>query len=145
MNTSNNQKFIKNRREGRVIAFQSIFSYDFNKKDINDILKFDWLTEEHSKESLEYANFLVTGTIQHIEEIDEIIKPKLKNWDINRISSVDRSILRFAIFSLLYEKDLDKKVIINEAIEIAKIFGNDESYKFINGILDAIKSNIIDK
>ena len=139
MNTNQKNSFFKDRRDGRIIAFQSIFSYDFDNKKTDDIFKFEWVTEQLNKVALEYAKFLITGTLTNIGEIDEIIKSKLKNWEIGRISSVDKAILRFSIFSLLNEDDLDEKIIINEAIEIAKIFGNEDSYKFINGILDAIR------
>ncbi|HOV14156.1 MAG TPA: transcription antitermination factor NusB [Spirochaetota bacterium] len=139
MNIDQKNSFFKDRREGRIIAFQSVFSCGFNDTKIDDILKFDWMTESKNTVSIEYAKFLVAGTLKNLDEIDEIIKSKLKNWDINRISSVDKAILRFSIFSLLYENDLDEKIVINEAIEIAKIFGNEDSYKFINGILDAVK------
>ena len=139
MNINQKNNFFKERREGIVIAFQNIFSFGFGEKKIEELLNLDWILEQVSKRSLEYAKYLVVGTISNIKEIDDIIKSKLKNWDIDRISQVDKAILRFSIFSLLHEKDLDAKVTINEAIEIAKIFGTEDSYKFINGILDAVK------
>lgn len=132
---------IKSRREGRVLAFQSLFSYGFDLKDQESLLKFDWIEEDYSKESLEYAKLLVKGTLNNIDEIDKIIKSKLKNWDYGRISNIDKAILRFATFSLLFEQGIPEKVVINEAVEIVKKFGTEESYKFINGILDAIKRN----
>ena len=94
---------------------------------------------EYSDESLEYASFLLKGTIENLCEIDDIIKSKLRNWDFNRISNIDKAILRFSIFSMLFENDLPEKVIINEAVEIVKNFGSEDSYKFVNGILDAVK------
>lgn len=132
---------IKSRREGRVLAFQSLFSYGFDYKDLESLLKFDWIEEDYSKESLEYAKLLVKGTLNNIDEIDKVIKSKLKNWDYERISNIDKAILRFATFSLLFEQGIPEKVVINEAVEIVKKFGTEESYKFINGILDAIKRN----
>jgi len=132
---------IKSRREGRVLAFQSLFSYGFDYKDIETLVKFDWMEEDYSKESLEYAKLLVKGTLNNIDEIDKVIKSKLKNWDYERISNIDKAILRFAAFSLLFEQGIPEKVVINEAVEIVKKFGTEESYKFINGILDAIKRN----
>lgn len=141
MNTNQKNNFFKDRREGRVIAFQSVFSYDFDDNNKDDLLKFDWITEEVSNASLDYAKFLIKGTLSNLKEIDETIKSRLKNWDIGRLSFIDRAILRFSIFSLLNENDLDEKIIINEAIEIAKIYGNEDSYKFINGILDAVRNS----
>jgi transcription antitermination protein NusB len=139
MNTNKNN--FSHKREGRIIAFQALFAYDFNQIPLDDILKFDWLDNGLSKSTIEYAAFLVTGTVNNLFVIDDVIKSKLRNWDFERISSVDKAILRFSIFSMLYEKDLSEKIIINEAIEIVKEFGSDESYKFVNGILDAIKKS----
>ena len=129
----------KYKREGRIICFQALYSYDFNDKPASEIVKFDWLEEKIEPETIEYAKFLVEGCFRNLAEIDDLIIKKLRNWEFNRISAVDRAILRFSLFSLLYEKDLDQKIIINEAVEIAKEFGNEDSYKFINGILDAIR------
>lgn len=129
----------KYKREGRIICFQALYSYDFNDKPGSEIVKFDWLEEKIEPETFEYAKFLVEGCFRNLPEIDELIINKLRNWEFNRISAVDKAILRFSLFSLLYEKDLDQKIIINEAVEIAKEFGNEDSYKFINGILDAIR------
>lgn len=138
-NTSNKTDFIQKRREGRIIAFQAIFSYDFNKKSLEDLLNFDWFEEEYSTEGFDYARYLVKGTIENIDFIDSKIKSKLRNWDFERISNIDKAVLRFSIFSMFFEKDLPEKVIINEAVEIVKNFGSEESYKFVNGMLDALK------
>lgn len=134
-------KFLLHRREGRIVAFQALFAYDFSKKPIDDLLKFDWLDINYSSESLEYAKFLIKGTIENIELIDSNIKSRLRNWDFERISIIDKSILRFSIYSLIFEKKLSKNIIINEAIEIVKLYGTQDSYKFVNGILDAIKKS----
>lgn len=136
-----NNKFLLHRREGRIVAFQALFAYDFSKKPIEDLLKFDWLDTKYSSESLDYAKFLLTGTIENIELIDSNIRSRLRNWDFERISIIDKSILRFSIYSLIFEKKLSKNIIINEAIEIVKLYGTQDSYKFVNGILDAIKKS----
>ena len=136
-----NKTGFKFKREGRVIAFQALFAYDFHELPLEVIIKFDWLEKEVGQSSLDYAKYLITGTIENIVFIDDIIKSKLRNWDFQRISSIDKAILRFSIFSIMYEKELPEKIIINEAIEIVKEFGSDESYKFVNGILDAIRKS----
>jgi len=130
-----------NRREARIIAFQSLFSYDFNPIPLEELISFYWLSDEDENienEILDYASFLTKGTIENLSNIDEIIKNRLRNWNFDRISAIDKSILRFSIFSLLFEKDLDSKIIINEAIEIVKQFGTFDSYKFVNGLLDRV-------
>ncbi len=137
----NKNEFIHHRRDGRILAFQAIFSYDFNSRPVEELLKFDWLESPYSNESVEYAAFLIRGTLENLEKIDETIRSKLINWDFSRISNIDKAILRFSIFSMLFENDLPEKVIINEAIEIVKQFGSDDSYKFVNGILDAVKKS----
>ncbi len=138
-NINNDKSYKQKRRDGRIIAFQTLFAYDFNHKALDELLKWDWLEEKYPKESIEYAKFLIKGTIENIDFIDKKIKSKLKNWDFSRISNIDKAILRFSIFSMFFESELPEKVIINEAVEIVKNFGTEESYKFINGILDALK------
>jgi len=140
MSINNKKKdYARFRREGRVLAFQSIYAYDFYERSIDELLKFEWIQEDISDTVREYASFLVKGTIGNLIKIDEVIKSKLINWDFSRISSIDKAILRFSIFSMLFEDDLPEKVIINEAVEIVKEFGSEDSYKFVNGILDAVK------
>lgn len=144
MNTKSDNKKKKNyssRRNGRIIALQALFMYDFTGKGIDDLLEFNWLEEDYPGEALEYAKFLIKGTIDNIELIDTKIKKTLKNWDFERINAVDKAILRFSVFSMIFEKELSKKIIINEAIELAKIFGVEDSYRFVNGILDAIRES----
>ena len=137
-----NALLIKNRHIGRVLAFQVLFSYDFDADSVANAMTFEWDdSEQISTTSSEYAKFLVEGTIRNINEIDKIISGKLRNWELGRISAVDKAIVRFATFSLMYENDLDSKIIIDEAVEISKQFGAQDSYKFVNGILDAIKKD----
>ena len=132
-------EYIRQKREGRIIAFQALFTYDFNQKSIDDLIKFEWLEKKYSDKSIQYACFLTKGTIENLNIIDETIKSKLKNWDFSRISCIDKAILRFSIFSMFFETELPEKIIINEAIDIVKKFGTKDSYKFVNGILDAVK------
>ena len=85
-----------------------------------------------------FANQLLSGTREHLEEIDVLIARYADNWDMKRMAVIDRNILRLGVFELLHLTDIPPKVSINEAIELAKRFGDAESGKFINGILDAI-------
>ena len=138
-NINQNKNFQEIRRNGRILAFQTLFAFDFNKQPIEELLTFNWLENIYSEQETEYAVFLIKGAIDNIKIIDDKIKSKLKNWDFDRISNIDKAVLRFSIFSMLYEKEVPEKVIINEAIEIVKKFGTEDSYKFVNGILDAVK------
>ncbi len=94
------------------------------------------------KESVEIHHFfvdLVNGTLNNIGRIDGLIKNASKNWVIERMSRIDRNLLRLSVYEMLYFPETPKNVVINEAVEIAKKFGNEESSAFINGILDNIK------
>ena len=88
----------------------------------------------------EFARRLVKGTVEHRKELDGIIEKKLRKWDFARVAPVDRNIMRYAVFELLYCPDVPSKVVINEAIEISKKYSDQESGKFINGVLDSIRT-----
>jgi N utilization substance protein B len=131
------------RRKGRILAFQALYSWDLGNVDINNILDFSWVEQETldkmGEESLSFTRLLVSGTIEHIEEIDSVIKSHLTNWDFDRLNKVDLAILRISIYPLLYQKDLHSSIVIDEAIDISKQFGSDDSFKFINSILDSVR------
>jgi len=90
------------------------------------------------KEAFRYAKSLVSGTLEHREEIDDLIRAQADNWRLERMPAVDRNILRLAIFEMLYERDVPKLVIVDEAIELAKRFGSEQSGRFVNGLLDGL-------
>jgi N utilization substance protein B len=89
-------------------------------------------------EAFEYARNLVTGTLEHLEEIDALIRKQADNWRLERMPAVDRNILRLAVFELLHEEELPKLVVVDEAIELAKKFSTDQSSRFVNGLLDGL-------
>lgn len=90
-----------------------------------------------------FADPLIRGAIEHRDAVDEQIKKYAKNWDLHRIAAVDRSILRLAIYEMLYRDDIPPIVSINEAVDIAKKFSTQDSGKFVNGILDKIKGDLM--
>ena len=92
---------------------------------------------------IDYSYRLIKSTINKSEEIDELIIKKLKNWDLKRIALIDKLILRLALTEMLFFDDIPHKVSIVEGVEIAKIYGNNESSKFINGVLDSIYNDLI--
>lgn len=94
--------------------------------------------ERHLGEAFSYARYLVEGTVEHQEEVDELIRGQADNWRLERMASVDRNILRLAVFELLHEEDVPKLVVMDEAIELAKKFGSEQSGRFVNGILDGL-------
>ena len=133
------------RRKGRILAFQALYSWDLGNVDISNVLDFAWVEKETlermGEESLSFTRLLVSGTIEHIEEIDSVIKSHLTNWDFDRLNKVDLAILRISVYPLLFQKDLHSSIIIDEAIDISKEFGSDDSFKFINAVLDSIRKS----
>ena len=91
-----------------------------------------------AKVSFAHARELVEGTLGHRPELDELIASQAENWRLERMPAVDRNILRLAVFEMLYQTDVPKKVVLNEAIELAKRFGSDQSPRFVNGLLDGL-------
>ena len=91
-----------------------------------------------SSRSFTYAKTLVRGTLSNLEEIDGLIRGQAEHWRIERMPAVDRNILRLAIYEFLYEEDVPKLVVVDEAIELAKKFGSNDSSRFVNGLLDGL-------
>ncbi len=130
------------RRKGRVLAFQTIFSWDANDLQSDDLLQFNWLDDvelKNNQNAIDFARLLAAGTIENIDIIDKTIKDHLVNWKFNRLSRVDLAILRISVYSLLFRDEIPHSVTIDEAVDIAKSYGSDESYKFVNGVLDSIR------
>ena len=89
-------------------------------------------------EALAYARTLARGALEHLEEIDALIRRQAANWRLERMPAVDRNILRLAVYEFLYESDVPKLVVLDEAIELAKRFGSEQSGRFVNGVLDGL-------
>ena len=140
------------RRKSRIIAFQALYSWDVSKESVDDILSFSWLQKdseikegveheisESEKEEQTFASFIIKGTIDHVDEIDELIKNHLSSsWSMERLNKVTLAILRISIYEMLYQQGSVPKIVIDEAINIAKDYGPDDSFKFINAVLDNI-------
>lgn len=131
-----------NRHLGRMIAMQTLFEHDFrNDSDLEEI-KSRNINEYSDAADSEFVVKLVDGTVKNIETIDKDIEEAAPEWPIDQISLIDKSILRLAIFELRNEKDVPAKVVINEAVELGKQFGGENSSKFINGVLGTIYEKI---
>ena len=126
------------RRRSREFALQALFQLDFNKDYSPEAVELFCKNFEISKSGNFFFSRLVEGVIQYKTEIDQCIKRFSSNWKISRMSGVDRNIIRIAIFELLYCDDIPFKVSINEAVNLGKKYGTEESGAFINGILDSI-------
>ena len=133
------------RRKSREMALQFLFSHDFQECSVSpekvaaDLDMFCQIFDVGSR-SLPYGRQLIEGICLHIDEIDALLAEHSHNWRVERMSSVDRNILRIAVFELRYSDDAPAQVAINEALEIAKRYSIEESVSFINGILDAVQS-----
>ena len=135
------------RRRGRILAFQALFAWDAGSPSPDDLLRFPWAertSKEVHDEDLLFSQLLFLGTVEHINKIDTLITKNLENWDFNRLKLVDKAILRLSTYSLLFQQDTDPRIVINEAVTIARTYGTDDSFKFVNAVLDSIKRECLD-
>ena len=137
-----------NRHLGRIIALQTLYEQEFRTEcgditfNVQDVMK---RNIERYKESVEDTNFiteLTIGVSSKIIEIDEALQPLATEWPISQIARMDRIVLRIGLYELKYHKDVPPKVVINEAVELAKAFGGDNSSKFVNGVLGTAYRNM---
>lgn len=132
------------RRSGREAAIQFLYQFDTHKpSQLDAALKGFWKQSEEKKSVCDFAEDLLRGVIDKLPEIDAKIRGLADNWDFERLAVVDRNILRLAIYEMLFRPEIPPVVSINEAIEIAKKFSTEESGKFVNGLLDKIKRDVL--
>lgn len=127
------------RRKAREYALQILFRTDFtdsaiDRKDLEDF----WSDKKESRDVREFTEDLVRGTLQRLDEIDLMIEKVTEHWLLKRMAAVDRNILRFAAYEILFRSDIPSAVTINEAIEIAKKYSSKEAAPFLNGVLDRL-------
>ena len=129
------------RKESRETAFQILFARELNSDDMT-FTAYE-LADEINLADDDFVDTIVTNTVDHLEEIDKIIADNLKNWKIDRIPKTSLAILRISCAQLLYmSDDIPQKVVINEAVELAKKYGSDDDYSFVNGILRSISDSL---
>ena len=129
---------MRNRSKAREYALQMLYQVDIRRAEPRDIAEQFWQHQEAPEDVRGFAAQLFTGTMERLRDIDPLIADHADNWELKRMAVIDRNILRLSVFELLHIDDVPPKVCINEAIELAKRYGDAESGKFINGILDAI-------
>jgi len=136
-----------NRHLGRIVALQTLYEQDF-RRDVEDksfslteVLNRNFERYSDTIDDLSFVEDLVTGVDRKANEIDDIIRPVAPEWPIEQIARIDRVILRMGVFELLFDKKVPPKVAINEAVELAKAFGGDNSSKFVNGVLGTVLRN----
>ena len=128
------------RRRARRYVLEALYWFESVKDEkIENILEELFEREnETDEETKAYAMRLAKATVEHLPEIDDVLRKTVKNWDLERIARIDRNILRFAICEMMYFDEIPPKVSIDEAIDIAKIYSTEQSGKFVNGILDRV-------
>lgn len=140
-----------NRHLGRIIALQTLYEYDFRvdcadaEVSLKEILARNVERYEKSLDDKKFVEELVQGVLDHSTALDGIIQPIAPEWPIDQIARVDRTILRMAVYELTERaEDVPPKVVINEAVELAKAFGSDNSSKFVNGVLGTAYRTLIE-
>jgi len=130
------------RRKAREIALKILYGLDIIPEDPGDAMEYFWKIYDPPLELREFSSRLISGTWDKRLQLDNYICKCSQNWSIARMPRVDRTILRMAIYELLYCEDIPPKVAINEAIDLGKLYGAENSGSFINGILDAVYAQI---
>ena len=132
------------RRENRLAAAQFLYMWEINPSSDQEkaILNFFEIYPDRKRKEYLCSEELIRGALENLEKIEENIKRYSQNWTFIRIAKTDLVILRLAIYELLYRKAIPPLVTINEAIDLAKIFSNEDSKRFINGILDKVKGTL---
>ena len=136
----------KIRHTARSLALQQLYAWDLTR-DISEGDLVAWDAEGDGEPNVDdtetnlFSTYLVQGTKEHLDEIDELIRKYSRNRSVEKIGKINRNILRLSIFSLFYTKEIHPNIVIDEAVKLSIEFSDDISYSFINGVLDAIKKN----
>ena len=126
------------RREGRVLALEYLYQLDLGVSDMESVFLQIEKDRRGSRRVRDFARSLVEGVSSHREAIDLLLSENLLHWKLERLTRTDRALLRLAVYEMVFDPEVPAKVAINEAVEIGKRFGGEESAKFLNGVLDAI-------
>jgi N utilization substance protein B len=130
------------RRRGREFALQVLYQIDVTHREVGEALNLLWDNFASDEEATDFCERLVRGVVEHSDEINRLIEKYAEHWKISRMNQIDRNVLRIAVYELLYCNDIPPKVTMNEAIDIGKKFGSEESGAFINGVLDGIRQHL---
>ena len=134
---------MRKRTKARVVALKILYAWEMTKDPLEECHLKYWEDEpDTGKEVREFADHIVFGVSKNKEAIDKAIIDNATNWTIKRMAAMDRNILRIASFELLFSAETPPKVAINEAIDLAKMYGDDDSGRFVNGVLDKVLKNL---
>ena len=141
-----------NRHLGRIVALQTLYEYEFRisaedkSASVDDILNRNLGRYDQEIEDTDFVEKLVQGVLNHQDELDDKIRPLAPEWPLEQIARIDRNVLRVGLYELLYlAAQVPPKVAINEAVELAKAFGSDNSSKFINGVLGTAYRTLVEE
>ncbi len=137
---------MRRRTLAREHALKILYQMDITRRPLDTLVVDYWKAEEsRDEEVIGYAKLLIDGVMKHLADIDEKIAKYATNWQLKRMAVIDRNVMRLGLFELQYTTDIPPKVAINESVELAKKYGDLESSKFVNGILDKIhKKEIVE-
>ncbi|MBI2186389.1 MAG: transcription antitermination factor NusB [Acidobacteria bacterium] len=135
------------RHQAREAALQMLYQWEVGRASMPDVLRTFWLHDEPPASELPdeqraFAETLATGVTDQVGNLDPLIAEAAEHWRLERMNVMDRLILRMAVYEFLHEPDTPARVIINEALELARTFSHDEAVRFINGLLDAIRRRL---
>ena len=133
------------RHKAREYALQALYMYETVQTPIEELSSLEWLNKKIPDDVKKFTVSIINGSIEKMEFIDNIIKKYSKNWKFERLSAIDKSILRLSIYTFLFLEDIPRTVVINEGVELGKTYGGESSGQFINGLLDAIKNKELTK
>ncbi len=136
------KKKVNGRRETREWIIQFLFQLDFNPEPIDIALKDFWEEKSPIEREKNYAEEIIKGVVQRKEELDEKLSQYATRWNSERMGAVDRTVMRVALFEMLYRDDVPPVVSINEAVHFAKDFSSFQSGRFVNGVLDRIRKEL---
>ena len=118
-----------------------LYQWEISEEPVARVQESFWSLREAADKTRGLAQRLLTGTVEHLGEIDELLTKHAEHWRLPRMAAVDRNILRLAIYEFLYE-EVHKRVVINEALEVTKRFSSPDAVQFVNGVLDAVRSSL---
>lgn len=131
----------RSRRQARECALQFLFGLDFTAYDWREVIGEFWEDRPARQQVRVYAEYLIQGVMDHWTELDAEIKAALDRWSFDRVNRIERNILRVALFEMRHAADVPEAAALDEAIEVAKRFGSDEAPRFVNGVLDRLRSD----
>jgi N utilization substance protein B len=137
----------ESRHHAREAALQMLYQWEVGRASMPEVLATFWLHDHPPASTLSddhraFAQMLATGVTEHVGTLDPVISEVAEHWRLERMNVMDRLILRLAVFEFLHQQETPAKVVINEALELARTFSNDEAVRFINGLLDAIRRRL---